>query len=429
MIEFQEGFVPFCHYFEVNPVLDLLLSDDSPCSFVPMDRVSNSGELLDHGTTLFSNRQGFTVFKEHDTLFAKITPSMENGKGAYAHNLVNEVGVGTTEFYVLRAKENVHPRFVYHVSISADFRSFARNMMTGTAGQQRVQQLAFERYMIPNLSYSEQVAISRILDDILRTISVIRKLVGKLEMIREGMLDDLLTLGIKEDGQLRDRETDEFQDTEIGLLPASWGVTGPEEFDIQAGFALGPERAPMHNAVPYVTVAHVKRDYLDLSDERYMEVNEVELAERSICAGDILMIEAHANINEIGRCSMATDEVAGWTFQNHIYRLRPTTMDSYFALITLNSNYARKHWRTVATTTSGMNTINRSKVKQLRLPSPPPDEQTRINDAMESIRLRIHVTRNELLKYVMIKSGLQNDLLTGERPIPVELLGPTEAVA
>ena len=84
-------------------------------------------------------KKGFTYFAENDVLFAKITPCMENGKGAVAEGLSNGIGAGSTEFHVLRpigGKSN--PYWLYIITRFDSFRKAARKVMTGTGGQLRV---------------------------------------------------------------------------------------------------------------------------------------------------------------------------------------------------------------------------------------------------------------------------------------------------
>src|ERR1035438_2967201 len=80
----------------------------------------------------FSNPvAGFTRFEEGDILFAKITPCMENGKGAFARNLANSHGFGSTEFHVLRANDRGDAEFVYHLVQSTEVRTKAITFFTG----------------------------------------------------------------------------------------------------------------------------------------------------------------------------------------------------------------------------------------------------------------------------------------------------------
>jgi type I restriction enzyme S subunit len=95
---------------------------------------------------------GGTKFRNSDTLLARITPCLENGKTAYCNILDNnEIGFGSTEYIVLRAKQGISlPLFVYYLAVSKIIRAPAIKSMVGSSGRQRVQQTAVENIEIPN---------------------------------------------------------------------------------------------------------------------------------------------------------------------------------------------------------------------------------------------------------------------------------------
>ena len=106
-------------------------------SFVPMDKVGEKGQFNSELVkTIKDVYSGFTYFKEKDVLFAKITPCMENGKGAIAKDLKNGIGFGSTEFHVIRPiKEKTNSYWIYHLTTLIEFRRLAERKMTGSAGQ------------------------------------------------------------------------------------------------------------------------------------------------------------------------------------------------------------------------------------------------------------------------------------------------------
>ena len=85
--------------------------------------------------------KGGTKFRNGDTLLARITPCLENGKTGFIDFLdENEVAFGSTEYIILREKNEVTDKnFIYYLSISEGFRNLAIKSMSGTSGRQRVQ--------------------------------------------------------------------------------------------------------------------------------------------------------------------------------------------------------------------------------------------------------------------------------------------------
>ena len=134
------GLITLGRCCELNPKRPRNIEDDLMVSFVSMPAVSENGKIDCSDVRPYRDvKKGYTYFAEKDVLFAKITPCMENGKGAVASGLVNKLGAGSTEFHVLRPIEGItNPFWLYTVTIIDSFRKSARKTMVGTGGQLRV---------------------------------------------------------------------------------------------------------------------------------------------------------------------------------------------------------------------------------------------------------------------------------------------------
>jgi type I restriction enzyme S subunit len=137
------------------------LPNDTTVSFVPMAAVdAEQGAIANPVDRPFSEvRKGFTPFLDGDVIFAKITPSMENGKAAIARGLKNGFGFGSTEFHVMRPKESVIAEWVFHFVRQQSFRDEAKGSFTGTAGQLRVPEKFILNADIPLAPVPEQQRI------------------------------------------------------------------------------------------------------------------------------------------------------------------------------------------------------------------------------------------------------------------------------
>jgi len=91
----------------------------------------------------------YTYFEDNDVLFAKVTPCFENGKAGIALGLLNGIGFGSSEFYVLRSNGQVLPEWIYFCVMHPLFRNAAVAQMTGTGGLQRVPRDYVENFQIP----------------------------------------------------------------------------------------------------------------------------------------------------------------------------------------------------------------------------------------------------------------------------------------
>ncbi len=129
----------------INPRITVPRVGEKP--FVPMGCLSNDSMLISN----IESRDGNSgaKFQNDDTLFARITPCLENGKTGFVQFLpdVDAVACGSTEFIVLRSR-TLTPEFVYCLARSDEFRGVAIKSMSGATGRQRVQERCFDDFQI-----------------------------------------------------------------------------------------------------------------------------------------------------------------------------------------------------------------------------------------------------------------------------------------
>lgn len=134
---------------------------DTPISFVPMEVIDETfSEITTMGETTIEQASGFTKFREGDLLWAKITPCMQNGKSAIAKNLTNGLGCGSTEFFVMRSKDEQLAIEYLHVILHMKcVRETAMLYFGGSAGQQRVSSAFLENFNLPLPPKGKQIEI------------------------------------------------------------------------------------------------------------------------------------------------------------------------------------------------------------------------------------------------------------------------------
>lgn len=131
-------------------------------SFIPMEVIDEVySEISSQGETTIADSSGFTKFKEGDLLWAKITPCMQNGKSAIARDLTNGLGCGSTEFFVLRPKdERLSVEYLHVILHLKCVRETAMLYFGGSAGQQRVSASFLENFNLPLPSFTKQQEIA-----------------------------------------------------------------------------------------------------------------------------------------------------------------------------------------------------------------------------------------------------------------------------
>ncbi len=141
------------------------LPDEEKVTFLSMDSVNDDGKITKKEIkSLNEVYNGYTYFKKNDVLFAKITPCMENGKGAIA-DIDTEIGFGSTEFHILRSNEDIIPEWIHCFLSLKSIRKIAEAKMTGSAGQKRVPNKFFDYIKIPLPPIEIQQKIVHILDN------------------------------------------------------------------------------------------------------------------------------------------------------------------------------------------------------------------------------------------------------------------------
>lgn len=166
-----------------------------------------------------------------------------------------------------------------------------------------------------------------------------------------------------------------------GVTLESWNTENLEEsFDVSGGIQKQPSRMPDKNPVPYITVANVYRNRIDLTDLRYFEVFPGELEKLQLKYGDILIVEGNGSGSEIGRCAMWRNELPVCIHQNHIIRVRrknESVLPEY-VLYYLNSSAGRQIMKSRAKTTAGLYNLSTGKIKTIPVPYASLEEQKEI---------------------------------------------------
>ena len=144
-------------FVEFNPRLSI--QKGAVATRIAMDKLQPFTKKIP--TTERAEFAGGSKFCNGDTIMARITPCLENGKTAFVDILAEgEVAFGSTEFIVMRAKAGVSdPQFIYYLATSPMFRNVAIKSMVGSSGRQRVQQGVLDELelMVPPLEEQRKI--------------------------------------------------------------------------------------------------------------------------------------------------------------------------------------------------------------------------------------------------------------------------------
>lgn len=255
-------------------------------------------------------------------------------------------------------QDRLDPAFLGWMAKTASFIEQCKRASEGTTNRVRLSEDRFKALEIALPPLAEQ-----------------RRIVSRIEKLAEK---------VKEARGLREKsfeETIALKDTHLRLLfdqlAKSPRIELGELCEVRGGIQKSPARAPGANPVRYITVAHVQRNRLDITDERYFEVSADELERWRLESGDVLIIEGNGSADQIGRACLFRGEIKNCVHQNHVIRLRPNRdrIDSEYLNLFLNSPAGRDEVQFLSRTTSGLRTLSVGRIKSIGLPVPALSEQ------------------------------------------------------
>ncbi len=196
--------------------------------------------------------------------------------------------------------------------------------------------------------------------------------------------------------------------TAIGRLHSEWNVVRLGDVaNVVYGITLNSKRNTLPLKKPYLRVANVQRDSFDLNDVNLIGCTEKEAKQYRLQQSDILVVEGHADVNEIGRASLWRNNIDGCLHQNHLLRVRcGDKLIPEFALAWLNSPRGRSYFRRMAQSTSGLNTINSTVLKKSLLPLPDTKTQNEIITVLANHNAAIRLLREDIEKLHELRNQL-----------------------
>lgn len=205
----------FSDFVEINP--NVTLPSDESISYVEMKDLNESEKFCFPSSE--REKGNGSKFQNYDTLFAKITPCLENGKICQVRGLKNNVGLGSTEFIVFRGKRNIsNTDFIFYLSRWDEVRSHAEINLDGTSGRQRVPIACFDDLIIKMpVDIDEQKAIASILSSLDDKIDLLHRQNATLEKMAETLFRQCFIEEAKEEWEIG-KLADEF-DFIMGASP------------------------------------------------------------------------------------------------------------------------------------------------------------------------------------------------------------------
>ncbi|EJE4702554.1 restriction endonuclease subunit S [Vibrio parahaemolyticus] len=407
---------------DINPKPIKLDSDDIEVSFVGMADVSESAKLMNTTNRLYGEvKKGFTSFQDNDVLVAKITPCFENGKGALVSNLTNGIGFGSTEFHVIRAKEQKGcPEFIHHITTTHNFRVKGEMNMTGTAGQKRVGKDFIASYLIACPPFVEQQKIAEVLSTVDKKIDLIDQKIAETEKLKTGLMQKLFSEGIgvqDENGEWQPHT--EFQKTPIGYLPEQWSIKSLEDVcKVKGGKRLpkGETLISEKNEHPYIRVSDMFMGGVALNDIQYVPEHVVDKIKNYTIGKNDLFISVAGTLGIVGKVPEQLDRANLTENADKLTDIKCNIDYMYYYLCSEKIQSTIDKLKTVGAQPK----LALTRIKQFTFIEPSPKEQQKIATILSSVDQKLELLRTQKAETQQLKKGLMQKLLTGEWRVPVE---------
>ena len=276
--------VPIKHLAILNPKKYTLSQDlmSDECSFVPMEKLKFNSLVLDEKKVIKDVYDGYTYFENEDILVAKVTPCFENNNTTIAKDLINGVGFGSSEIFVLRVNNKVNNRYLFYRLLETIFISVATAAMTGAGGLRRVPAETINTYSIAVPNIDEQTQIANFLDHETAQIDTLiekqQTLIKLLKEKRQAVISHAVTKSLNPDEPMKDSGVEW-----LGDVPEHWTVKRLKYISpkVGVGLVINPSTYTQDEGVYFIFGGDVKEFSFDLTKTRRISQKNSDILKSS----------------------------------------------------------------------------------------------------------------------------------------------------
>ncbi len=286
----------------------------------------------------------------------------------------------------------------------------------------------FQNLELPLPPLPEQRKIAQILETVDNAIEKTEKIIEKYKRIKQGLMQDLLTKGIDEKGNIRSEKTHKFKDSPVGRIPEEWEVVRLGEVGeiIDGDWIL--EKYYTESGVRLIQVGDIGiGKLLNKSNHYISEKSARRLKVKFLKDGQILISRLP---DPIGRSCLVPKlpYPAITAVDVSILTVYEDISEKTFIVQILNTDLFFRQCSNLASGTTRFR-ISRSNLKNILIPLPPLSEQKRIAEILSQIDQAIEKEEKYKEKLERLKKGLMEDLLTGKVRVNKLLEGESHEMA
>ena len=276
---------------------------------------------------------------------------------------------------------------------------------------------AIENIDLPFPPKPEQTKIAEILSTVDQAIEQTEALIAKQQRIKTGLMQDLLTRGIDENGNRRSEETHEFKDSSLGRIPVEWSVKQLNDcYSEAAKNGLYKQKEFYGSGSRMVHMPQMFRGLVvDVASAVRVKIDKNEISRFGLQTHDLLIARRSLVLKGAGRCALIPEITEPTVFESSIIRVRlnQKKLDPTFANYFLNSETGYR-MRLPFIRQVAVSGVAGTDVGQFRVPVPDLDEQFRINNFFRQSDAVVSELFTTASKFKRLKTGLMQDLLTGK---------------
>jgi type I restriction enzyme S subunit len=336
---------------------------------------------------------------------------------------IGRVAIAGKDLYTNEAiaglcNSNIFPGFLYYGLQQWDLLQDVDQAIKGaTLNKQKLNKIQFN---YPKC-IKEQEKIAEVLSTIDRAIAQTEAIIAKQQRIKTGMMQDLLTKGIDENGNIRSEATHEFKDSAIGRIPVEWDVAPVSKYGSKHKpyLCTGPFGSSLNTkhwveeGVPVLTIGSLGEGELIEKELLYItELTAKKLKNFLVEPSDIVF----SRVADIGRSLVIGVEQKGWIISSNLMRLSldNQTTSPIYLYINIAFNTSILDQLRIMCNSGGRDLINGAILSKILFPWASFEEQNRINLVLDQIDRNLLRVKQELKKLNCKKTGLMQDLLTGK---------------
>ena len=272
-----------------------------------------------------------------------------------------------------------------------------------------------EQLPLPLPAVPEQAKIAEVLSTVDRAIEETEALITKQQRIKTGLMQDLLTRGIDEHGNLRSEQTHEFKDSPLGRIPVEWESASLAAFVPSAEYGISTSLS--ESGDPVLRMNNLLDGEAKLLDLKF--TNAPVPKHLWLKDGDVLFNRTNS-WEHVGRTGIWRSQIESATFASYLVRLNPHPDKLLPEMLNFWLNWERTQIAMRRQATPAVQQVNINPTNLRSIPAAFPrnlDEQTAITARIAAVRKVFNAYRAHLYKLKSTKAGLMQDLLTGDRRV------------